>query len=348
MLYNTNLNFDEVASRFYNTPKVSFISKNQSKRFTNYTIAYACNCCQTYYRELNNLADHMIQEHIPKEHPDNTASFESLNDEKKWKLSTGTIVEDVLYNFKKLFTIQEIDEMKKETPMNVTSRIPQDLVDYINHFNCDNLKDLRTRLADTQDWEKEELYESGELNTAQKEQWYNKHVWLPIDTVFDDINSIHIVAGESRIRSGYKCDMIVRERKANHEEANEFGAGETGVKSSGTKHIEEGGIKLPKVLKDMLDNLVFNNNGSYESLATFGLRQSGLNITLIITDKPKAYITRITRLKQLSFPSEVRLFGKQVLPLLVLMWQFKQQILKIQQHISCNQDNNLSNSDWLQ
>lgn len=109
---------------------------------------------------------------VPKEHPDNTASFESLNDEKKWKLSTGTIVEDVLYNFskrcivdhpacsmildlddttyvkEKLFTIQEIDEMKKETPLNVSSRIPQDLVDYINHFNCDNLKDLRTRFAD--------------------------------------------------------------------------------------------------------------------------------------------------------------------------------------------------------
>ncbi|KAI8990244.1 hypothetical protein BDB01DRAFT_709363, partial [Pilobolus umbonatus] len=28
------------------------------------------------------------------------------------------------------------------------------------------------------------LYESGELNTVHKEQWYNKHVWLPIDTVF--------------------------------------------------------------------------------------------------------------------------------------------------------------------
>ncbi|CAO3683980.1 unnamed protein product [Rhizopus stolonifer] len=142
--------------------------------------------------------------------------------------------------------------------------------------------------------------------------------------------------------------MIIRERKANHEKANEFGAGETGIKSSGTKHIVEGGIKLPKVLKDMLDSLVFNNNGSYEGLATFGLQQSGLGMTLIIADKPKAYITRITRLKQLNFPSEVRLFGKQVLPLLVLMWQFKQLILKIQQHISCNQNNTPRNSDWLQ
>lgn len=115
----------------------------------------------------------------------------------------------------KLFTTQEIDEMKKEASMNIISRIPQDLADYIDHSNCDNLKDLRTRLADTQDWEKEEydmskhhdldwikhairsyirLYESGELNTVQKEQWYNKHVWLPTETVFDDNNSIHIVA----------------------------------------------------------------------------------------------------------------------------------------------------------
>jgi hypothetical protein len=76
----------------------------------------------------------------------------------------------------------------------------------------------------------------------------------------------------------------------------------SGIKSSGTKHIIEGGIKLPKVLKDMLDNLVFNNNGSYEGLGTFGLQQSGLNMTLLIADRPNAYITRITRLKQLGFP----------------------------------------------
>ncbi|CAO3617262.1 unnamed protein product [Mucor fragilis] len=134
----------------------------------------------------------------------------------------------------------------------------------------------------------------------------------------------------------------------NHEEANEFDVGEVGVKSSGTKHIVEGGIKVPKVLKDMLDNLASNNNDSYEGLTTFGLQQSGLNMTLITADRPKAYITRSTRLKQLSFPSEVRLFGKQVLPLLVLMWQFKQQILKVQRHMQRNQSNTPSNSDWLQ
>lgn len=124
-------------------------------------------------------------------------------------------LKDMTYANKGEFTIKEIDEMKKQAPMTITSRIPQDLCDYIEHFNCDNIKDLWRRLADTQDWEKEEynmnkhhdldwikhtihsyvrLYESGELNTVQKEQWYNKHIWLPIDTVFNDISSIQIVA----------------------------------------------------------------------------------------------------------------------------------------------------------
>jgi hypothetical protein len=90
---------------------------------------------------------------VPREHPANVASFKSLNDEEKWKVSTGTVVEDVLYEFgkrcivdhpacsmildledityvnEKLFTTEEIDEMKKEASMNITSKIPQDLCD---------------------------------------------------------------------------------------------------------------------------------------------------------------------------------------------------------------------------
>jgi hypothetical protein len=97
--------------------------------------------------------------------------------------------------------------------MNIISKIPEDLQGYINHFSCNNLKDLRMRLVDTQAWEREydinkhhdldwtkhtmysyiRLYESEKLNTVQKEQWYNKHIWLPIGTVFNDIKNIHIV-----------------------------------------------------------------------------------------------------------------------------------------------------------
>jgi TolB-like protein len=75
---------------------------------------------------------------VPREHPVIVASFEELDDEEKWTLSTGTVVEDVLYNFskqcvvdhpscsiildlddltyvnKKLFTKEELEEMKKD------------------------------------------------------------------------------------------------------------------------------------------------------------------------------------------------------------------------------------------
>lgn len=58
-------------------------------------------------------------------------------------------------------------------------------------------------------------------------------------------------------------------------------------------YTEERGAKLPKTLKVMLGSLIFNNKGNHQGLATFGLQHSGLNMTLIIADKPKAYITRI-------------------------------------------------------
>lgn len=74
---------------------------------------------------------------VPRDHPVIAASFEELDDEEKWIFSTGTVVEDVLYNFskqcvvdhpscsisldlndltyvnEKLFTKEELEERKK-------------------------------------------------------------------------------------------------------------------------------------------------------------------------------------------------------------------------------------------
>ncbi|KAI9473542.1 MAG: hypothetical protein EXX96DRAFT_487257, partial [Benjaminiella poitrasii] len=242
---------------------------------------------------------------IPREHPTIEASFKSLNEKEKWKLFTGKIVENILHNFnklcvvghpscfmildlddatyinEKLFTEEELEEMKKETQINIIYKIPQHLQDYINFLNCNNVKDLRMRLTDTQAWEREydinkyhdldwvkctihsyiRFYRSKELDTVQKEQWYSKQVWLTIDTVLNDIKNIYIIyihngkyvsststqrknknktIGSTsfikRVKYGYECDMIVKERKASHENANEFGTSETGIKYDGTNH----------------------------------------------------------------------------------------------------------------
>jgi hypothetical protein len=93
----------------------------------------------------------------------------------KWKLSTGTIVEIALYNFSKrcvvdhpsCLTILGLDDA---TGLKYDINKHHDL-DWVKHAMHSYIR----------------LCESKELNTVQKEQWYNKHIWLPIDTVFSDI-----------------------------------------------------------------------------------------------------------------------------------------------------------------
>ncbi|RCH79976.1 hypothetical protein CU097_002841, partial [Rhizopus azygosporus] len=265
------------------------------------------------------------------------------------------------------------------------------LANYINGFNCDSTKDLRTQLLKVQDWEHDydpkkyydfdwvkhtifsfvRLYESGNLKKIQKEAWYNSHVWSLIDTIFDDIKTLQVIRGEAanaastrrknidrvigskdiitRAFTGYKCDLIVREEKPEHEYADEYGVGETAVHNLNTKTIEEKGIKLPKVMKDMLDKLVTSNQNESKDLSVFGIQTAGLSITLLAADKPTPYITRITKIKDLSISSDVSHFTRSILPLIVLIWQFKQQILKVKNQVFSNQKRNYpkDTSEWL-
>ncbi|KAI7901733.1 uncharacterized protein BX663DRAFT_513869 [Cokeromyces recurvatus] len=93
-----------------------------------------------------------------------------LEKEKKWKLSTGKIVEDALYEFGKqyladhpacsmildledknylkecVFTGVEIEKMKIKNPIQFINSIPEKLATYINAFNLRNVEDLRAEL----------------------------------------------------------------------------------------------------------------------------------------------------------------------------------------------------------
>ncbi|KAI7889881.1 uncharacterized protein EV154DRAFT_268247 [Mucor mucedo] len=300
-------------------------------------------------------------------------------------------LDDKTYIKEGLFTQEEIVEMKQKNLIGFVDTLPTDLANYINGFNCDNAKELRAQLLKVQDWEHiydskkyhdfdwvkhtifsfVRLYESGNLKKIQKETWYNSHVWSLIDTIFDDIDTLHVIRGEAanaastrrknmdrvigskdkiaRAFTGYKCDLIVREEKADHEYADEYGVGETAIHHLNTKTIEEKGIKLPKVMKDMLDKLVTSNQNEYQGLSIFGIQTSGLSITLLAADKPTPYITRISKIKDLSVSSDISHFTRSILPLIVLIWQFKQQILKVKKKVSLNQKRNYpkDNSEWL-
>jgi hypothetical protein len=124
----------------------------------------------------------------------------------------------------------------------------------------------------------------------------------------------------------------VRETKAKHEEALEFGIRESGRECHGSKHLVEGNLIMPKIMKDRLDRLIINSK-RYKGLVAFGIQTSGLSIILFAADRPTPYTTRITKIQELAFPSDVSLFGQKVLPLIMLIWQFKQQIIKVQREL---------------
>ena len=97
---------------------------------------------------------------------------------------------------------------------------------------------------------------------------------------------------------GYKCGLIVREKKIKHEHIYKYCVGETAVKHQGMKTLEEKGLKFPKTIKDMLNNPVLYNQDDHTNLAVFGIQHANLSMNLLASDRPSAYITRINYIVQ--------------------------------------------------
>ncbi|CAO3698033.1 hypothetical protein G6F70_003951 [Rhizopus microsporus] len=121
-----------------------------------------------------------------------------------------------------------------------------------------------------------------------------------------------------RKKIGYKCDLIIREFTADHEEGTKYGVNEVGIQydKNGSKTMKEDFLKLPKALKDMLNRLVMKKK-IHEGMEVVGFLRSDLAMKVIIADRPRPYVTRITRGKELSIPSSIEKFGAEVFPVLV-------------------------------
>ncbi|KAL9537637.1 hypothetical protein MBANPS3_011596 [Mucor bainieri] len=108
------------------------------------------------------------------------------------------------------FTKTELEEISNTAPPH-TNSLPENISDYLQRFNHNNVNDLRAELSTAHSWEQAEydqklhhdldwikhtmhsyirLMESGALKYMHKEQWYNKRVWLPIDNLLDDVPNI--------------------------------------------------------------------------------------------------------------------------------------------------------------
>lgn len=76
---------------------------------------------------------------------------------------------------------------------------------------------------------------------------------------------------------GYRFDFLIRESNPKSTCSLEYGASEVAkdLELNGNKVLKEGGEKLPKVLKDMLDLLIERKQGDCDDLSTVGIVHSG-------------------------------------------------------------------------
>ncbi|CAJ0641965.1 12991_t:CDS:2 [Entrophospora sp. SA101] len=350
-----------------------------------------------------------------------------MKEENKWKLSTGTVVENRLYKFgieckyehlahsliidpndenyinQNVFTREELEEIK-EFQMKPTPKISSDLLEYIESYNIvnmfydklyighsnfvlDNILDLRKRVNNSEafnenfersrhfdhDWIKNAAYnllreyENESFAKNHLEAWYTIHLWSFIDKVFEDLNEVEIIRGESssiasaerknthrtvpaveslrRKSMGSRGDMLIRK---GHKE---YGCAEIGKFFEGenaTKLLKERGLKAPKMLKDQYCNLckyINYEEDKVRKIETIAFIHSGMIMMLLRLDSPIGYICRISRTKTYEIPTRINEFGKKVLPALVVALKSK---MIVRNTIKLVENNDYSKAEYLE
>ncbi|KAI9274632.1 hypothetical protein BDA99DRAFT_432095 [Phascolomyces articulosus] len=136
------------------------------------------------------------------------------------------------------------------------------------------------------------------------------------------INGDRFVKGTEKMKKmeiGHKVDLLFTHEKQ------EFGCGEAGLKGdkNGMKAMIESNLKLPRLLKDMLCELVYESPSKIRDTKVAGFIISGLNLTLIVMDSPAGCLTRVSKIGPLAYPTTPEVFAKKMIPLLMLTWQVK-------------------------
>jgi len=188
-------------------------------------------------------------------------------------------------------------------------------------------------------------YEADSLTKKHLELWLLIHVWSFIDKAFEDISGIEAVRGEScflassarkngkrtvaalitlkRKMLGRRSDLIIRKISM------EYGCAEAGrlfEGEKGTKLLREKGLKTPKMLKDIFNNLcaaVDEDEQKVRKLESIGFLHAGLVMSLLRLDSPAGYTCRVSCSKLLEIPSQVAKFSLKALPVVLLTWRAK-------------------------
>lgn len=328
--------------------------------------------------------------------------YSNLNEEKMWKLKTGTFVERQMERFAlacnyehpchslifdsgdkcwdEYFTEEELIEIKSYQ-LKKFPPLPLELKEYLQNLLEYTSLDLDTlycklstvRLHPVNDSAKE-WAQSTILNTIklfmcnyipltdQSEGDIIRRIWILLDTVFDhstiisrggeksssassdgrnQSRTIASVDPMARKLCGRKIDLLFKSASA------ELGCMECG-RSDGvntTKEMEDGSIKLPKILKDMFIGLCNFAPSFVNDLAVPGVITMNSKFTLVTMDSPCGYVCRLSRVKSIYFPSQPFEIITYLVPILKQVYSIRllmEQNLKLMSAVPVDIDEDIS------
>ncbi|KAI9485629.1 MAG: hypothetical protein EXX96DRAFT_533968 [Benjaminiella poitrasii] len=112
---------------------------------------------------------------------------------------------------------------------------------------------------------------------------------------------------------------------------NEYGSCEVSkhdVTVADDKYLDDGLIKLPKTLRNMMVVVVQNNPSKINDLLTVGFLVMSLCMELVVMDVPVGQnIARITKTARFEFPSLIETMAIDFLPLLEITWKANKLLL---------------------
>lgn len=133
--------------------------------------------------------------------------------------------------------------------------------------------------------------------------------------------SLEVSEPRPRKSMGAKLDILFR---AGIHELGSCEAGKSDVVPVDDKYLDDGLMKLPKTLRDMLSVLVTVNPEKIRSIITVGFLMMGLEMEMIIMDVPVGHsITRISKSRKFPFPTSRSNITVDLIPLLEITWKGK-------------------------
>ncbi|EIE87495.1 hypothetical protein RO3G_12206 [Rhizopus delemar RA 99-880] len=103
----------------------------------------------------------------------------------------------------------------------------------------------------------------------------------------------------SRLAYGHKRDLAFRQYDNGHNLPLKFGGCEAKPRIEedyGTKFMQEGFIKLPRMLKDMVDDVLLKEidyDNRSTAIRTVGILHSGLSCAMVELDRSTTYVSRV-------------------------------------------------------